>query len=159
MMAVAEGFEPSHGRINSAVPYQLGYATKTLVSSCEFRVSSFQKLKSLETRNQKLETAKPGCGDETRTRTPSFTRRVLSYPIELRRNFGGLGGNQTLTRSLQDFYALAYITSPKHFQLPICDCRFASWLSCAGHRISNGQLAIGNDLVAVGGVEPPTSRL
>ena len=26
-MAVAEGFEPSHRRINSAVPYQLGYAT------------------------------------------------------------------------------------------------------------------------------------
>ena len=26
-MAVAEGLEPSHGRINSAVPYQLGYAT------------------------------------------------------------------------------------------------------------------------------------
>ena len=26
-LAVAEGFEPSHGRINSAVPYQLGYAT------------------------------------------------------------------------------------------------------------------------------------
>jgi hypothetical protein len=29
-LAVAEGFEPSHGRINSAVPYQLGYATKNL---------------------------------------------------------------------------------------------------------------------------------
>ena len=29
-MAVAEGLEPSHGRINSAVPYQLGYATKKL---------------------------------------------------------------------------------------------------------------------------------
>jgi hypothetical protein len=28
VLAVAEGFEPSHGRINSAVPYQLGYATK-----------------------------------------------------------------------------------------------------------------------------------
>jgi hypothetical protein len=28
LLAVAEGFEPSHGRINSAVPYQLGYATK-----------------------------------------------------------------------------------------------------------------------------------
>jgi hypothetical protein len=28
-VAVAEGFEPSHGRINSAVPYQLGYATKS----------------------------------------------------------------------------------------------------------------------------------
>jgi hypothetical protein len=27
-MAVAEGFEPSDGRINNAVPYQLGYATK-----------------------------------------------------------------------------------------------------------------------------------
>src|SRR6266851_1384113 len=46
------------GRINSAVPYQLGYATKS----------------------------ESGCGDETRTRTPSFTRRVLCYPIELRRN-------------------------------------------------------------------------
>jgi hypothetical protein len=29
-LAVAEGFEPSHGRINSAVPYQLGYATECL---------------------------------------------------------------------------------------------------------------------------------
>jgi hypothetical protein len=29
ILAVAEGFEPSHGRINSAVPYQLGYATTT----------------------------------------------------------------------------------------------------------------------------------
>ena len=27
VVAVAEGFEPSRGRINSAVPYQLGYAT------------------------------------------------------------------------------------------------------------------------------------
>jgi hypothetical protein len=25
---VAKGFEPSHGRNNNAVPYQLGYATK-----------------------------------------------------------------------------------------------------------------------------------
>ena len=30
VLAVAEGFEPSHGRINSAVPYQLGYATRDL---------------------------------------------------------------------------------------------------------------------------------
>ena len=28
IMAVAEGLEPSHSRINSAVPYQLGYATR-----------------------------------------------------------------------------------------------------------------------------------
>ncbi len=41
---------------------------------------------------------------------------------------GGLEGSQTLTRSLQDFYAVSYITSPM-------------------------------SLVAVGGVEPPTSRL
>ena len=34
-------------------------------------------------------------------------------PVELRRKIGGLGGSQTLTRSLQDFYALGYITSPK----------------------------------------------
>ena len=27
-MAVAEGFEPSHGRINNPMPYQLGYATR-----------------------------------------------------------------------------------------------------------------------------------
>ena len=47
-MAVAEGLEPSHGRINSAVPYQLGYATKYF-----------------------------GCGGESRTRINSFTRRVL----------------------------------------------------------------------------------
>ena len=26
-LAVAEGLEPSHGRINGAVPYQFGYAT------------------------------------------------------------------------------------------------------------------------------------
>src|SRR5437870_10918729 len=57
-LAVTEGFEPSHGRINSAVPYQLGYATRN----------------------------GSGCGDETRTRTPSFTRRALCYPFELRRN-------------------------------------------------------------------------
>src|SRR5713226_3585029 len=56
-LAVAEGFEPSHGRINNPVPFQLGYATRKI-----------------------------GCGGETRTRTPSFTRRVLCYPIELRRN-------------------------------------------------------------------------
>ena len=30
---MAEGFEPSHGRINSAVPYQLGYATKELAAA------------------------------------------------------------------------------------------------------------------------------
>jgi hypothetical protein len=39
-LAVAEGFEPSHGRINNAVPYQLGYATKR-ISDCESRIANF----------------------------------------------------------------------------------------------------------------------
>ena len=33
--------------------------------------------------------------------------------------FGGPGGTQTLTRSLQDFYAISYITSPKHLSFVI----------------------------------------
>src|SRR4051812_10279275 len=33
ILAVAEGFEPSHGRINTAVPYQLGYATKIFLAT------------------------------------------------------------------------------------------------------------------------------
>ena len=38
-LAVAEGFEPSHGRINSAVPYQLGYATREFrIANCELRI-------------------------------------------------------------------------------------------------------------------------
>ena len=39
-MAVAEGFEPSHGRINSAVPYQLGYATKNLAAATRVELVS-----------------------------------------------------------------------------------------------------------------------
>jgi hypothetical protein len=35
-LAVAEGFEPSHGRINNPVPYQLGYVTK------EFGIWNFE---------------------------------------------------------------------------------------------------------------------
>ena len=37
-LAVAEGFEPSHGRINSAVPYQLGYATKNWLREQELNL-------------------------------------------------------------------------------------------------------------------------
>ena len=35
---MAEGFEPSHGRINSAVPYQLGYATKNWLREQELNL-------------------------------------------------------------------------------------------------------------------------
>jgi hypothetical protein len=68
-----------------------------------------------------------GCGDETRTRTPSFTRRVLCYPIELRRNlvdWEGFKPSQEVCRT-----SMLSVTSPAR------------------------------NLVAVGGVEPPTSRL
>ena len=40
-------------------------------------------------------------------------------PIELRRNFGGPGGIQTLTRSLQDFYAV--VTSPARREVSSCE--------------------------------------
>ena len=86
-MAVAEGLEPSHNRINSAVPYQLGYATK----NCWLRRR------------------------ESNSHHLVYKTSALN-PIELRRNvFGGPEGIQTLTRSLQDFYAVSYITSPKTF--------------------------------------------
>jgi hypothetical protein len=42
--------------------------------------------------------------------------------------FGGLGGSQTLTRSLQDFYAIVYITSPEHLSFVIGHFSFA--ISC-----------------------------
>ena len=82
-LAVAEGFEPSRGRSNNPVPYQLGYATRELAAAA------------------RVELAHPRLQDECSV-----------YPIELRRKTGGLGGIQTLTRSLQDFYAVGYITSP-----------------------------------------------
>jgi hypothetical protein len=49
----------------------------------------------------------------TRFELVSFVYKTSALePVELRRKIGGLGGSQTLTRSLQDFYALGYITSP-----------------------------------------------
>ena len=43
-MTVAEGFEPSHGRINSAMPYQLGYATIKNLLLAEGRKAQSLKL-------------------------------------------------------------------------------------------------------------------
>ena len=36
---MAEGFEPSHGRINNPVPYQLGYATKELAAAARLELA------------------------------------------------------------------------------------------------------------------------
>ena len=52
-----------------------------------------------------------GCGGRTRT----FDIRINNpapYQLGYATKFGGPEGIQTLTRSLQDFYALCYITSP-----------------------------------------------
>src|SRR5438309_10075419 len=38
-LAVAEGFEPSHGRINRAEPYQLGYATRELAAAARLELA------------------------------------------------------------------------------------------------------------------------
>jgi hypothetical protein len=52
-LAVAEGFEPSHGRINSAVPYQLGYATRSKDEGRRMKELLFG-LGSLVCRNDRL---------------------------------------------------------------------------------------------------------
>ena len=56
-----------------------------------------------------------GSDEGSRTLIVRFTRPTLCYPVELHRHLkiGGLEGSQTLTRSLQDFYAVSYITGPK----------------------------------------------
>jgi hypothetical protein len=135
ILAVAEGFEPSHGRINSAVPYQLGYATKR--SDAETR-------RKVTRKSSGLNSASPPSPRPRVSKCWLRRRESNSYhlvyktsalePIELRRKeisncgfesirgrrkfrnsklVGGLGGIQTLTGSLQDFNALCYITSPR----------------------------------------------
>src|SRR6266487_6773904 len=88
---------------------------------------------------------KNGCGGETRTRTPSFTRRVLCYPIELRRNlvdWEGFKPSQEVCRT-----SMLSVTSPahKHFRLPIFDCRLRFWgKNPSALKESNRQSAIAN---------------
>ncbi len=77
------------------MPYQLGYATKIW-------------MRRRESNSHQL-----------------VYKTSALKPIELRRNFGGPGGTQTLTRSLQDFYAFNYITSPGHLSLVIGHFSFA----------------------------------
>ena len=64
-MAVAEGFEPSHGRINGAVPYQLGYATREFVAGAEFDLADVGKETALRSVSRRLLCSRcDGCGDE-----------------------------------------------------------------------------------------------
>lgn len=48
-LAVAEGLEPSHGRINSAVPYQLGYATEGIGFFINWRMEATKGVEPLST--------------------------------------------------------------------------------------------------------------
>src|SRR5262249_5069056 len=52
----------------------------------QFRVSSLELRVELGAPTVSQLETRFGCGYETRTLTPSFTRRALCYPIELRRN-------------------------------------------------------------------------
>jgi hypothetical protein len=79
------------------VPYQLGYATKELAAAARF------------------ELAHPRLQDEC---------SVSNWATP---QFGGLGGIQTLTRSLQDFYAVGYITSPGYLSFDIGHFSFVIW--------------------------------
>src|SRR5207253_10574580 len=92
-LAVAEGFEPS---------------IAGLTIRCLTNLATPQK-------------SETGCGDETRTRIISFTRRALSYPIELRRNLvdrEGFKPSQEVCRT-----SMLSVTSPArsiyHFSLDI----------------------------------------
>ena len=65
-------------RINNAVPYQLGDATKTLRRVAPVELSlAFQCQESSGPRTVSSRVATSGCGGESRTRINSFTRRVL----------------------------------------------------------------------------------
>ena len=94
-LAVAEGFEPSIAGL------------------------TIRCLTNLATPQKRI-----GCGDESRTRTPSFTRRALCYPIELRRNlvdWEGFKPSQEVCRT-----SMLSVTSPArksiaNFRLLIAD--------------------------------------
>ena len=86
---MAEGFEPSHGRINSAVPYQLGYATtwifglslRSLIESPRRRSNAARFLRQRSKSKDRF-----SGGDEgSRTLIVRFTRPTLCYPVELHR--------------------------------------------------------------------------
>ena len=112
-------------RINNPVPYQLGYATRDLHRTARGS-ERVKHARSAKARGS-LRTLEATKGVEPLSFGLQDRRSVIQLSYIAKR-IGGLGGSQILTRSLQDFYALGYITSP----------------------IS---------LVAMGGFEPPTSRL
>ena len=112
---MAEGFEPSHGRINSAVPYQLGYATREHDGETEGRGDTEKRQRNLYLRVS-LSPPSPrpfyGGDEGSRTLIVRFTRPTLCYPIELHRhlklvNWEGVKPSQEVCRT-----SMLSVTSP-----------------------------------------------
>ena len=82
-LAVAEGFEPSRGRSNNPVPYQLGYATKNWLREQELNLPVL----AYETSEPPLLYSRVEVGGDEGSRTliDRFTRPTLCYPVELHR--------------------------------------------------------------------------
>ena len=74
-LAVAEGFEPSRGRSNNPVPYQLGYATKNWLREQELNLPVL----AYETSEPPLlySRVKVGGDEGSRTLIDRFTRPTL----------------------------------------------------------------------------------
>jgi hypothetical protein len=83
-LAVAEGFEPSGGRSNNPVPYQLGYATKNWLREQELNLPVL----AYGTSEPPLlySRVKVGGDEGSRTLIDRFTRPTLCYPVELHRH-------------------------------------------------------------------------
>ena len=81
---MAEGFEPSRGRSNNPVPYQLGYATKNWLREQELNLPVL----AYETSEPPLlySRVKVGGDEGSRTLIVRFTRPTLCYPVELHRH-------------------------------------------------------------------------
>ncbi len=85
-LAVAEGFEPSIAGLTIRCLSNLATPQKMFAGS-GVEPADVWLMRPIKTvRPPLLCSHCSGCGDETRTRIISFTRRALCYPIELRRN-------------------------------------------------------------------------
>ena len=101
-LAVAEGFEPSHGRINNPVPYQLGYATRELAAAT------------------RVELAHPRLQDECSV-------IQLSYAA-----IWWTGRDSNPHKKFAGLLCCRYITSPEHLSFLIGHFSFAIYSTVGG---------------------------
>ena len=107
---MAEGFEPSHGRINSAVPYQLGYATRSKDEGGRMKDENDRAF--LIHPHPSSSSFRIGGDEGSRTLIIRFTRPTLCYPVELHRHLKlvdreGLKPSQEVCRT-----SMLSVTSP-----------------------------------------------